>query len=172
MVKKFITVSILFLFIAGCSQSSGGAGDGLFGDGSSDLSGNLTNDQQRFGDGSIPLAAAGSETGAFSDVYFDYDSAALNTSEREKIELTAEILNKDSTLQVEVEGHCDERGTSEYNLALGENRARKVAEELIKLGVNPSQLSTISYGEELPLDPNSFAKNRRAHFAVYRRPGN
>jgi peptidoglycan-associated lipoprotein len=75
---------------------------------------------------------------------------------------------------VEIEGHCDERGTSEYNLALGAKRAASVKRYLVDLGISPSTLSTISYGEELPLcreqNEACWAKNRRAHFVVKARP--
>ena len=73
---------------------------------------------------------------------------------------------------MEIEGHCDSRGTNEYNLALGKSRAKTVARYLVNLGVQPDQLSTITYGEEIPLETgeseSSFSVNRRAHFAIFR----
>ena len=80
------------------------------------------------------------------------------------------MAQRESSSRVEVEGHCDERGTSEYNLALGAKRAESAKRYLIDLGISPSTLSTISYGEDLPLSGSRmklrWAKNRRAHFVV------
>jgi peptidoglycan-associated lipoprotein len=82
----------------------------------------------------------------------------------------AEWLKANSGSKVQIEGHCDERGTNEYNMVLGANRARAAMEHLRTLGVDASRMSTVSYGEELPLDPAhneaAWAKNRRDHFKV------
>jgi peptidoglycan-associated lipoprotein len=79
-------------------------------------------------------------------------------------------MTNNPNAKIRIEGHCDERGTNEYNMALGERRANSAKKYLIKLGVKESQLSTISYGEEKPLDPGhneeAWAMNRRAHFAI------
>ncbi len=114
--------------------------------------------------------AAALKTVANEDVFFDYDSAALTPAAQEVLKNKSAILGKYSGVSVTIEGHCDERGTNEYNLALGERRAESAKNFLVSLGVNASRLKTISYGEEKPADAgkdeSAWAKNRRAHFAV------
>jgi peptidoglycan-associated lipoprotein len=126
-------------------------------------------DKARFPDGgSIPLAKGG---GLFPDIFFEYDSFSIPENHEGDMDRIASTLRSRPELHVEVEGHCDKRGTNEYNMALGEKRAKSVSSNLISKGVSRGQLSTVSYGEEIPLDPgegeSSFAKNRRAHFAVF-----
>lgn len=103
-----------------------------------------------------------------SPVYFDFDSFALRSDALATLSRNAENLKNAPHLMVQIAGHCDERGTSEYNLALGEKRALAVREHLIRLGVSGDRLVTISYGEEQPADPghgeSAWAKNRRAEF--------
>jgi len=107
---------------------------------------------------------------ANEDVYFDYDSAVLSAAAQGVLKNKSIILGKYSGVSVKIEGHCDERGTNEYNLALGERRAESAKSFLVKLGVNPSRLKTISYGEEKPVDAghdeSAWSKNRRAHFVA------
>ena len=104
------------------------------------------------------------------DVFFDYDSAVLSAAAQDVLKNKSLILGKYSGVSVTIEGHCDERGTNEYNLALGERRAESAKNFLVSLGVNSSRLKTISYGEEKPLDAghdeSAWAKNRRAHFVT------
>ena len=104
------------------------------------------------------------------DVPFDFDSAVLLESARPILDRTAAWLQSYSTVTLLVEGHCDERGTVEYNLALGERRATAAYNYLVSLGIPASRLKTISYGKEFPLDPghteDAWARNRRAHFEV------
>jgi peptidoglycan-associated lipoprotein len=104
------------------------------------------------------------------DVPFDFDSAELLASARPILDRTAEWLRSYPTVTLLVEGHCDERGTVEYNLALGERRAMAAFNYLVSLGIPASRLKTISYGKEFPLDPGhteeAWARNRRAHFEV------
>ena len=108
--------------------------------------------------------------GLLHDIYFDYDKSDIREADRANLSKNAETLKKFDFLKVTVEGHCDERGTNEYNLALGEARAQSTKNYLIDLGVSASRVSTISYGEEKPVDPGkneeSWPKNRRAHFVV------
>ncbi len=112
----------------------------------------------------------GTEMGPLKDVNFDFDRYDLRPDAREILKGHAAWLKANPQSRVEVEGHCDERGTSEYNLALGAKRAESAKRYLIDLGISPSTLSTISYGEELPLcreqNETCWAKNRRAHFVV------
>jgi peptidoglycan-associated lipoprotein len=112
------------------------------------------------------------EGGPLADIRFVYDSAELTEEARAILEKHALWLQGRRDLKVTVEGHCDERGTVEYNLALGEQRARATRDYLVSLGVSADRLRVASYGKERPLDPGageaSWAKNRRAHFAVSR----
>jgi len=112
------------------------------------------------------------EGGPLADIRFVYDSAALTDEARAILEKHALWLQGHRDLKVTVEGHCDERGTVEYNLALGEQRARATRDYLVSLGVSADRLRVASYGKERPLDPGAgaaaWAKNRRAHFAVSR----
>ncbi len=115
-------------------------------------------------------AAARQKAVELADIRFDFDDYSLRDDAREILKKNAEWLNKNKDVQVVVEGHCDERGTAEYNLALGERRAKAAAKFLMDMGITAKRIKTISYGEELPLDPGHneevWAKNRRAHFAV------
>jgi peptidoglycan-associated lipoprotein len=107
--------------------------------------------------------------GQFAAVLFDYDSARIRPSEEPKLEAVAAYL-KANPGKLVVEGHCDERGTAEYNRALGERRAIAARDELVKLGTDASRMTTISYGKDRPADPGhdegAWAKNRRCEFVV------
>lgn len=107
---------------------------------------------------------------ASQDVRFAYNSFTLSTESKTILEQKATWLTRNPDTTVQIEGHCDERGTTAYNLALGERRANAVKQYLVALGVNTSRLSTISYGEEFPLDPGhneeAWTRNRRAHFVL------
>jgi peptidoglycan-associated lipoprotein len=104
-------------------------------------------------------------------VYFDFDRSTIRSSERSKIEGVASHLKANPTHKIKVEGHCDERGTEGYNLALGERRAHAVREYLINLGIALDRVVTITYGEmrpaELGHNESAWAKNRRAEFMLY-----
>jgi peptidoglycan-associated lipoprotein len=154
------------LGLSGCS-SMGGKGKG---DGAEHFSDeDLALQQKEYGEGNIPEAAEG---GLFADIHFDYNSSTVGEEYRDKLKQDAKTLMADPSLHAEIEGHCDKRGTNEFNLALGAERAKSAAKMLIEYGVNRNQVSTISYGEEIPLDPRdveeAYAKNRRVHFALYR----
>jgi len=101
----------------------------------------------------------------FGIVYFDFDKSNIKPEFENTIAENAKKLMADSSMRVTIEGHCDERGTNEYNLALGQRRAEAVRRALVAAGVSASQLSTVSYGEERPVDPGhdeaAWAKNRR-----------
>ncbi len=105
-----------------------------------------------------------------SKVYFAFDDFSLDEKARTTLAQDAAWLINHPDREVIIEGHCDERGTEEYNLALGERRAKSVKRYLVILGVNESQLSTISFGEERPADPGhneeAWAKNRRVEFVI------
>ena len=108
--------------------------------------------------------------GHLKDVQFDYDSADLSPPMRATIEENAAWLSRYPSVRILVEGHCDERGTVEYNLALGEERARAVRDYLRDLGVDSGRMRIISYGKEFPLDPGhnetAWRRNRRAHLEI------
>ncbi len=103
-------------------------------------------------------------------IYFDYDSAVLKPEAKQKLERGAAWLKQNPTVNVQIEGHCDERGTNEYNLALGERRALSARRYLVSLGVSDARIFTISYGEERPAveghDESAWKFNRRAEFKV------
>jgi peptidoglycan-associated lipoprotein len=111
------------------------------------------------------------EADSFKDIRFAFDKYDLSPEARGVLSKLADWLNANQDFEVTIEGHCDERGTTEYNLALGERRAEAAKAYLTNLGVDTMKITTISYGEELPMDPASneeaWAKNRRDHFVVF-----
>lgn len=108
--------------------------------------------------------------GPLKDIQFAFDSAALSESARATLKANADWLKNNPAARVQIEGHCDERGTSEYNMALGAKRAQAAMDYLTTLGIAGNRLSTISYGEEIPVCKEKaeacWAKNRRARFVV------
>jgi peptidoglycan-associated lipoprotein len=108
--------------------------------------------------------------GLLGDVYFDFDRDELKPEARERLSKNAEFLKAHPEFQVTIEGHCDERGTNDYNLALGERRAAAARDYLTSLGVSGDRLRTVSYGEERPQCNQSsegcWSQNRRAHFLI------
>ena len=108
--------------------------------------------------------------GFSADVYFQYDEDSLSEETREKLARNAELLRAQAQFMVTIEGHADERGTNEYNLALGERRANAVRDYLTSLGVDGGRLRTLSYGEERPVcttsDESCLSQNRRAHMII------
>jgi peptidoglycan-associated lipoprotein len=110
---------------------------------------------------------------SFKTVYFDFDKYEIRSSQREMIAHNANVLEAYPSVKVLIVGNCDERGTIEYNLALGDKRANAVKEYLRNYGINNDRLSTLSYGEEQPADgghnEEAWAKNRRAEFKIVQR---
>jgi len=106
----------------------------------------------------------------FKPAFFALDSSELDDAGRAVVNANADIMKKYPTWVVTIEGHCDERGTAEYNIALGERRATAVKTYLIALGISPDRLRTVSYGKEFPFDSahseEAWARNRRAHFVI------
>jgi peptidoglycan-associated lipoprotein len=104
------------------------------------------------------------------DIYFDFDRYDLRADARDVLKANADWLKRNASARIEIEGHCDERGTNEYNLALGAKRAQSAKDYLITLGISAEQLSTISYGEEVPVckenSEGCWQKNRRARFVI------
>jgi peptidoglycan-associated lipoprotein len=103
-------------------------------------------------------------------VFYEYDSSELTPDGQKALDDNASVMKKYATWTVTIEGHCDERGTAEYNLALGERRAVTARAYLVSLGISADRLRTVSYGKEFPFDPGqteeAFSKNRRAHFVI------
>lgn len=162
------TFSALFLvgalFLAGCSSSSQSGGD----------SDPITGADGEITDQGLSLELNGSSdnmsAGGLSTVYFGFDSSSLSDAARSILDANASFLKTNSAVQVQVEGHADERGGVQYNLALGERRANAVRDYLVAMGVDSSRITTISYGKERPLDLGhdeaAWARNRRANFVV------
>ena len=162
----FAVLAGSMVFMGGCKSKNANSAD-LYG------SDNLMGDPLL---GDVPLndplgLPAEGNRNLFPPVYFAYDSSQVNPEEAGKCEEVAQYLKKGKGAGVIVEGHADERGSREYNLALGERRALAVRDYLISLGVDPATIQTKSYGEEMPEDMGhdeaAWRKNRRAVFAIY-----
>mgnify|MGYP003587294666 CR=1 FL=1 len=167
--RRWMAVGMMVLVCAvamtGCKKKprkGGLAGDNIGGVAGSELYG---------GEGALSDRPEGGAEmrGQFDVVYFDYDSAQINESERSKIEAVAAAM-KGTPGTLIVEGHCDERGSNEYNLSLGERRAMAIRAYLVGLGVDGALVQTKSFGEERPVatghDEASWSQNRRGEFAV------
>lgn len=153
----------------GGRQSTGGAETGISdqGRGVEEESLEAAGQRSRM---SSAATAADREKFENQDVLFEFDSAVLSSTAQEILRGKARWLKANPDVAVIIEGHCDDRGTNEYNLALGERRARAALDFLASLGIDPSRLSTVSYGEERPLindtSEGARARNRRAHFVI------
>lgn len=119
----------------------------------------------------LPFDAQGSDSGTIDGlktVFFPYDSSTLTNDARKRLQGNADWLKQNGSYNLQIEGHCDEKGSIEYNLALGERRAKSVRSYMVSLGVDANRLSIISYGEEKPIAQGDseavMAKNRRANF--------
>jgi peptidoglycan-associated lipoprotein len=161
----FTGVAVAAVSLSGCRSTKPTAGtyeDNLYGD---PLIGDVP-----LADDNMALPMEGDRS-LFDPVFFAYDSSQVNPEEVGKIEKVAAYLNKGKAQGVIVEGHGDERGSREYNLALGERRALAIRDYLITLGVDPSAIQTKSYGEEMPAalghDESAWRQNRRGVFAIY-----
>ena len=110
------------------------------------------------------------ESSLLKDIHFDFDKYDIRPGDAAILKENAALLKKYTNVKIQIEGHCDERGTNEYNLALGERRANSTKSYLNSLGISSDRISTISYGEEKPLDQGhdeeAWAKNRRAHTII------
>ena len=169
-------VAALVFLSSGCSMTEDSSSDDIYSgyDGTGqvdeqDLPGELppgsSLDQYRQG-----TLGGGGGQGPLDDIYFDYDSYSLSLDARELLDRNAEWLRANSSARIEIEGHCDSRGTIEYNLALGAQRATAVRDYLVSVGIAPDRMSTISYGKELPVcheeTPSCWSRNRRGHLVV------
>jgi peptidoglycan-associated lipoprotein len=118
----------------------------------------------------ISRLSAAELSGLLKPAFFDYDKADIRADAREALATDATWLKKNTSVQFTLEGHADERGTAQYNLALGDRRANAAKDYLVSLGVDAARVKTVSYGKERPFatghDEDSWQKNRRAHFVV------
>ena len=157
MFARFAMVAAALLMLAACSNKPEPAAIG----GAAGLGGPGSN-SSRFGPGSQQDLAAT----AGDRIFFDFDRADINAEAQQILQRQAQWLKRYPNVSVTIEGHCDERGTREYNLALGERRAQAAKNVLVALGIPASRVSTISYGKERPAVPGSsedaYAQNRRA----------
>jgi len=130
-----------------------------------DASGGLSTAEFNVDDFNQDRAALAAQT-----VHFDFDSSVVKASEKANVEAVASALKSDTAAKLLIEGHCDERGTEEYNRSLGERRALALRESLATLSVDPMRVKTISYGEDKPADPghdeSAWRKNRRGEFVL------
>ncbi len=168
MFYKFFISAIIVLFVAACATKPKDSADAS-GSGATNSDSAVTDDGQI-----TETAGSGIVAGSQEDlivnvgdrVFFGYDSSDLDSDALELLQDQVAWLKQNSNVSVTIEGHCDERGTREYNLALGEKRAQAVKNYLIGLGINPDRVSTISYGKERPAvvgsNDGAWAQNRRS----------
>jgi peptidoglycan-associated lipoprotein len=160
--------AIALAMVAGCSSKQSGAGTG------STAAGGIGSNEVNPGGGSSlkQFAATGTVNGQgpLSDIHFDYNDYSVRAQDGEILKSNADWLTKNSAARVQIEGHCDDRGSEEYNIALGAKRAQAAKDYLQTLGIATDRMSTISYGKELPLctedTDECWAQNRRDHFVV------
>lgn len=155
-----VFAALSLALVSGCATKSSGSGSVSGGDG-----------EVVYGENSSGATSGGGiGLGTLQRVQFPFDSSRLSDSAREKLQQNANTIKSNKSMKVLVEGHCDERGSNEYNIALGERRARSVIDYLVNLGVSRRSLEMKSWGEERPLNPgrsdSAYAQNRRAEFVI------
>ena len=134
----------------------------------------VTTEDQDMGNNGMNLELNGDsdsgKAGTLSTVYFDFNSSSLSSSTRDALESNANFLKENPSVEVQIEGHADERGGVQYNLALGERRAQAVKQYLVSMGVSSSRITTISFGKERPIafghTESAWSQNRRANFVI------
>ena len=184
MIKVLMTLAVVLLLAVGCAKKPAteelAATDSGAATAATETTQMPSQDVSGISEQPVSEAAAGTEQMAaptavvagLERIFFDFDQYTLTPQSTATLAANADYLQANPTLQVRIEGYCDERGSDEYNLALGERRALAAVNYLVSLGVAKDRLSTISYGEEMPLDPghgeDAWTKNRRAEFKVIR----
>jgi peptidoglycan-associated lipoprotein len=182
---RVLLSAVLAVSVCACSKKKvapqEGFGQGGYGSGSGDTGGMgsggaMGSDDARWRELGLNSEAERQEFKSRSqrfeneDIYYDYDSYVLTDPAKKILDDKIQFLKKYPKVRVTVEGHCDERGTNEYNLALGERRANSAMQYLSNSGMSTQNLNAVSYGEERPLatghDESSYARNRRAHFLL------
>lgn len=173
--KKIVLGLVVASFVMGCSswRKKSGTADGSGQDSGAPVVTETTGaggNESVSGSG-MNFAPTGSDSGTIEGlqtVHFEYDRSSINSAERNKLQKNAAWMKKNSGIKVTIEGHCDQRGSTEYNLALGERRANAVKQTLIGMGVSANRLTTVSYGKEKLIASGDseadMAQNRRANF--------
>jgi peptidoglycan-associated lipoprotein len=163
-----IAAMIAMIAIAGCSskKTTGINGQNPNGSNLGETTNNGSGSLEKFSNGTL----GGGQNGPLSDIHFGYNEFTIEPQDGEVLKSNAQWLTAHGESRVQVEGHCDDRGSEDYNIALGAKRAEAAKQYLITLGISPGRISTISYGKELPLcteqEESCWAQNRRDHFAV------
>ena len=174
----FIAAACLF-FMCACGSSTpppvqppvqegAGAGNGDTGSGmtGSNVEEEGIREPGTFGE----TVSEGRTSGPMLPVYFDFDQFTIRADMRQRMDANAAFLLNNPTVKIEIQGNCDDRGTNEYNIALGEKRAMAARKYLINMGVDPDRMDVVSFGEERPLDPadtpDAWARNRRDDFVI------
>lgn len=174
--RLLLSVTLLALLAVGCAKKPAAVVTAPTGE--EITSTPSSEDTAGYGDGSMDSSSVGDRSGfaaltgdsiaGMGRIFFDFDQFTLTAEARDVLARNVEYMNANPSLNVLIEGHCDERGSDEYNLALGERRANAAKSYMVSLGVAPSRLSTVSLGEEMPLevghDESAWSKNRRAEF--------
>lgn len=167
MFRKLMLLSVAVLFVASCAtkQKKGSDAEGMAGGAGGEEAAPVIAEKE------MSFDPQGSDSGKISGlgtVYFEYDQARLTDTARKQLASNAEWIKGNAGATIQIEGHTDERGSVEYNLSLGERRARSVKAYLASLGIENNRMTIISYGEEKPLQTGeteaAFSKNRRANF--------
>jgi peptidoglycan-associated lipoprotein len=169
---SIVAAAVMLAMVAGCSSKQSGAGAGAGGPGGSGgigengLGPNGSSSLNRFQKGTLDANGQG----PLSDIHFDYNDYSVRAQDGEILKSNADWITKNSGTRVQIEGHCDDRGSEEYNIALGAKRAQAAKDYLETLGIAADRMSTISYGKELPVcteeTDECWAQNRRDHFVV------
>jgi peptidoglycan-associated lipoprotein len=164
-VGMFIVVVFALTIFTGCAEKKAVVTEGTVQEEAAPAQSAATTKEQ-----SAKVEPAATAETAVKDIFFEFDKSNISPDAREILKTNADFLLKNGNSKVVIEGHCDERGTAEYNMALGQRRAQETKNYLVNLGIKEPRIKTISYGEERPFDPghdeDAWAKNRRAHFAV------
>jgi peptidoglycan-associated lipoprotein len=165
LVGMFIVVVFALTIFTGCAEKKAVVTEGTAQEEAAPAQSAATTKEQ-----SAKVEPAATAETAVKDIFFEFDKSNISPEAREILKTNADFLLKNGNSKVVIEGHCDERGTAEYNMALGQRRAQETKNYLVNLGIKEPRIKTISYGEERPFDPghdeDAWAKNRRAHFAV------
>lgn len=175
--KKLLALAVMAMLVVGCSKmgirsDSSTADKGVTGgEGTSGIQTGKVTDEDLTEARMRPTTDRYPDSGiTFDDIYFHYDKYDIQDSEKAALDKVSDYLIENSGAKLMVEGHCDDRGTNEYNLALGDRRAKSVQDYLKSTGVSSRRIETISYGEEKPAcfdeTEGCWTRNRRAHFAV------
>ena len=163
--KRLLSLFVVGLFVVGCSSTrkkteNEGAGDG-----------GGTENAKAVESTTISFSPSGSDSGSINGlqtIHFEFDKSVLSSGEMAKLKGNADWMKANSKASMTIEGHCDQKGSNEYNLALGERRAAAVKKLMVEMGVPSKRLSTVSFGEEKLISQNesedAMAKNRRANF--------